>query len=84
MIYDARHGDWRIRIAETGTTQDEIDWQIVGIMQCHNLLTNLQRNIGLVWDEHRILTDYEGVDGLTVDERDALNVAGFNLFNFED
>lgn len=81
-IYDGRHGDWQINIMATGVTAEMVDWQLVGLMSCHNVLSGHHRTVGLVWDESRILTDYDGVSGLTYDEEDALTSAGFNLYNF--
>ena len=81
-MYAGRHGDWQIDITATGTTRDMVDWQIVGLMHCQNMDSGHRRFIGLVWDESRILTDYDGVGELTRDEMDALSVAGFNLYNF--
>lgn len=81
-LYAGRHGDWQIDIQAVGTTRDMVDWQIVGYMHCQNMDSGHRRSIGLVWDESRILTDYDGVGDLTRDEFDALNTAGFNLYNF--
>lgn len=81
-LHSGRYGDWQIDIYATGTTTDMVDWQMVGRMNCENVETGKRRSIGMVWDESRILTDYDGVEHLTRDEMDALNVAGFNLYNF--
>lgn len=81
-VYDGRHGKWQINIGATGVTQGMVDWQFTGVMFCHNTESDDHRTIGLIWDQTRIVTDYEGVTFLSREEKDALRAAGFDTYNF--
>lgn len=83
-LHSERYGDWQIDIYATGTTSDMVDWQMVGKMQCFDVKSGHHHAIGLVWDETRILTAYDGVEHLSGYEMDALSAAGFNLYNFQE
>lgn len=80
-LHSGHYGDWLITITATGITPNVVDWQFTGLMHCKNKTRGTARYLGLIWDESRTLTDVEGYP-LTRDELEALQVAGFNLYNF--
>lgn len=83
LLHSGHYGDDYIQITATGTTIGMVDWQMVGIMECfgHSAPAS-DRAIGLVWDETRLLIDFDGVPQLTRHHKAALVDAGFNLYNF--
>lgn len=81
VLHSGHYNGTQITIIATGTTRDMVDWQLVGRMFCVNIDTMKRKEFGLVWDESRVLTDYEG-DTLSAVELRALAEAGFNTENF--
>lgn len=79
-LYETIAGDWHIVITESGTTRDA-DSMLFGHMESVSR-HGVWRNIGLIFDECRVLVTFTGETELTDRELAALLAAGFSVDDF--